>query len=352
MRFRLAMAGNLTECRAMLHPGFAFTGCPDDRLPELWARLLENDRAAFVVVDDPAQPWPQSLEGFMASVFVTDAFVDEFRTAGRPCLSAAVYERMLAGGFPVLTATQVRAANSAHGLNLALLHVGVRTSGISDRRAERALRQIGAALFFLRSGYRLNVVLAEAFGRQQASFMLGAGFRRLDVSLHDSRSGRVPPDRLPHLFMTRKQWNAPAALGQVSMLFHAPAASLGLSRAEQRAVLGALLGQTDREIAATCAVSVDAVKKTWRRIHERMASTIPYLEDSTHLPSVTDQRSAEKRRRLVEYLRYHLEELRPNGGSRTRALRVLANRLLLDNLRGTESTDLLISCDGRADVEK
>ena len=113
------------------------------------------------------------------------------------------------------------------------------------------------------------------------------------------------------MFVSRKQWNAPAALGHISMLFNAPTARLRLSKAEQRAILGALLGQTDREIAATCDVSVDAVKKTWRRIHERLASTIPYLDESTHVPSVADQRSAEKRRRLVEYLRYHLEELRP-----------------------------------------
>lgn len=313
MRFRLAMAGHLPQCRAMLHPGFAFTGYLDDRLPELWARLFENDRAAFVVVEDPAQPWPQSLEGFMASVFVTDAFVKDFRAASGTCLSAAVYERMLAGCFPVLTAAQVRAANSANGLNLALLHLGVRASATSDHH-ERALRQIGAALFFLRSGYRLNVVLAEAFGLRQANFMLDAGFRRPDSPLPASPSESLPADHRPQLFVSRKQWNAPAALGQISMLFHAPEARLGLSKAEQRAVLGALLGQTDREIAATCDVSVDAVKKTWRRIHERLASTIPYLEDSTHVPSVADQRSAEKRRRLVEYLRYHLEELRPHGG--------------------------------------
>jgi len=100
-------------------------------------------------------------------------------------------------------------------------------------------------------------------------------------------------------------------LGQIPMLFNAPTARLGLSRAEQRAVLGALQGQTDREIAASGAVSVDAVKKAWRRIHERVALEIPHLADPTHVQSATDRRSAERRRHLVEYLRYHPEELRP-----------------------------------------
>jgi len=159
-------------------------------------------------------------------------------------------------------------------------------------------------------GYRLNVVIGEAFGRQQASFMQAAGLRMLDV-FQDPRRLDGPPDRIPYLFMTRKEWNEPAALGQISMLFHAPAARLGLSRAEQRAVLGALLGQTDREIAAAGGVSVDAVKQAWRRIHERMASTMPYLEDATRKPFPADHRSSEKRRHLVEYLRYHPEELRP-----------------------------------------
>ena len=326
MRFRLATAGNghLVECSAMLHPGCRFTGYPGDRLPELWERLIENEPDAFVVVDDPEQPWPQSLAGFMASVFVTDAFVEEFRIAGRPCLSAAVYERMLAGCSPVLTASDVRAANSTHGLNLVILHLEVRSPVISERRTAQALRQIGAALSFFRGGYRLNVVLGEVFGRQQASFLLAAGLRPQDDFFQDQRRAGEPPDRRPYLFWTRKEWNEPAALGQISTLFHAPTPWLGLSRVEQRAVLGALQGQTDREIAATRAVSVDAVKKTWRRIHDRMALTIPYLGDLTPMQSATDRRGAEKRRSLVEYFRYHPEELRPVAGPVRSSMRRLA----------------------------
>jgi DNA-binding CsgD family transcriptional regulator len=141
--------------------------------------------------------------------------------------------------------------------------------------------------------------------------MMAAGLRPLDASSGDQESPRGPADRRSDLFLLRKEWNEPAALGQISMLFHAPAARLGLTRAEQRTVLGALLGLTDREIAATGSVSTDAVKKTWRRIHERMALAIPHLEDAAHLPFAADRRSAEKRRHLIEYLRYHPEELRP-----------------------------------------
>jgi hypothetical protein len=313
MRFRLASAGHLAECLAILHPADPAAAYDCRRLAELWLQLLDTDDASFAVVDDPLRPWPSSLEGFLASVFVTDAFVEEC-TTGRSSPSAALYERMLADRSPVLRSVDVRAANSTHGLNLLLLHLAVRTPEVLDRRTVRALRQVGAALSFFRAGYRLNVVFGEAFGRAQADFLTAAGLRPLDDAAGDPRRVRGSADR--RLFLMRKEWDEPAALGQVSMLFHAPPARLGLTRAEQRIVLGALLGRTDREIASTGAVSTDAVKKTWRRLHERMALAIPHLDAAAaaHMPFAADRRSAEKRRRLIEYLRYHPEELRPVGG--------------------------------------
>jgi hypothetical protein len=69
------------------------------------------------------------------------------------------------------------------------------------------------------------------------------------------------------------------------------------------------MDEGDEEVAEALGVSGDAVKKIWRRIYERVAAVDHDLVSDVAECS-TIIRGKEKRRRLVRYLRYHLEELR------------------------------------------
>jgi hypothetical protein len=71
----------------------------------------------------------------------------------------------------------------------------------------------------------------------------------------------------------------------------------------------ALLNQTDAEIARRLGLSVDAVKKTWRRIYDRISTRLPYLIDEERKPG--GGRSSEKRRHVLEHVRAHPQEVRP-----------------------------------------
>jgi hypothetical protein len=72
----------------------------------------------------------------------------------------------------------------------------------------------------------------------------------------------------------------------------------------------AVLDDSDEEIARELGLSIAAVKKIWRRVHERVDDTDPDLSVANeNKPGFT--RGKEKRRNLIRYLRYHLEELRP-----------------------------------------
>lgn len=274
-----------------------------------------------MVVEDTSRPHPLGIEAFFATVFVTDSFVKEFCAAREAALSAAIYERMLAGRTPVLTATEVRAANSARGLNLVILHLALRTPDIHDRRQQRALRIISEAFLLFHAGYRLKVLLAEAHGDQSVADLQAGGFRPLDGCAQDARLADARRDVGPHLFILRKEWVAPAVMSPLSLLFHAPPARLGLSRAEQRVLLGALLDQSNAETSASGAGSVDSVKKAWRRIYDRLAVSDPYLLGSRDLSPLNGHRGAEKRRHVVAYFRHHLEELRPVARPSTSARR-------------------------------
>ena len=113
---------------------------------------------------------------------------------------------------------------------------------------------------------------------------------------------------------------APGAINPLSQLFNPPAPRLGFSRVERQLIERALLNETDSHIAESTGVSIDAVKKTWTNIYARVKREAPFLIPGD-LPS-SGMRGQEKRRHLLDYVRMHLEELRPNGGAKTRTAHV------------------------------
>jgi hypothetical protein len=120
----------------------------------------------------------------------------------------------------------------------------------------------------------------------------------------------------PHIVgVTREmELNRQSAWGAswVGALFDYHPPKLGLSRGEQRLLLSALPGATDEHLAATLGISLPAVKKLWVSIYLRVDDHLPALiADSSRCHLQAIRRGKEKRRRLLEYLRNHPEELRP-----------------------------------------
>jgi hypothetical protein len=310
LHYRLTTADDLPTCREMLHPGLRIGQDARDRLVSLWTELLPRS-TTFAVIEDPARPHPDSIEAFGASVFVTDAFAAAFSSGPRPYLSAIIYDEILSGRSPVLTRAQIRESNSSTGLNVAVLHFCLRNPDMSDARTQKALQAGSAAFYFCHAGYKLNAMLHEVYGAQHAGYMKTGGFRLL-TDFDDGAFPEVanaPPAHRPFLFLLRREWMEPAAVSQLAFLFQAPRPQFGFSQTERHVLLRALLNEPDVQIAASLGVPLDTVKKVWRRAYERVAHVMPYLLHSTQ-PAGT-HRGTEKRRHLLEYLRSHLEELRP-----------------------------------------
>jgi DNA-binding CsgD family transcriptional regulator len=81
---------------------------------------------------------------------------------------------------------------------------------------------------------------------------------------------------------------------------------------EQMLLNHSLMGETSEELARSLSISTWTVKKRWQAIYQRVADVdrellLPPVANSLHVTS----RGAERRRRLLRYLRQHLEELRP-----------------------------------------
>jgi hypothetical protein len=313
MRYRFATAADLPTCRRLLDAGFHASAIVRPQIVRLWQGMLESGSGRLSVIEDPERRHPEAIEAFGACVFVSDSFVAEFSAAPRPYLSAIIYERMLRGQSPLLSVAQQRGANSGMGLNLVCLHFALRDPVLGHPRTREVLQVANTAFFFFVGGYRIKCLMQEVYGDEHAAYMDGGGLRlRTDFADHFAQHGDRPAARdHPRLFGLRRDEILPVAVNPLSYLFHPLAPRFGFTTSAQRVLEQALLMRTDEEIAAELRVSLDAVKKTWRAIYARTDSVAPRLFGACVRGLHDHHRRAERRRYLLDYLRTHLEELRP-----------------------------------------
>ena len=318
MRYRFATAADLPTCLDLVGPGFRTNRLLQARVPQLWTTLLEETPASLTVIEDPETQYPESIEAFAACVFVNDAFLAKFLAAPSPYLSAIVYERVLEGDSPILSASAIRDKNSGAGLNLVCLHFCLRNPDLEHPRTRQVLQVANTAFFFFFAGYRINTLVQEVYGARHAQYLEAGGLRLIcDFGAQFTREGTVPlPSDHPYLFGLRKEEIAPAAVNPLSYFFHSLPPRFHFSGAVQRVLERAMLNETDAEIAARLGVSLDAVKKSWRSIYERVDEVAPRMFGDAPVRPHEGHRSVEKRRHFLEYLRTHLEELRPTNHSR------------------------------------
>jgi len=84
---------------------------------------------------------------------------------------------------------------------------------------------------------------------------------------------------------------------------------LRLRPAEQKLLAAALSGKTDAELSAELELSIEATKKRWMSIFERVEQFKREILSQAEADS--DVRGPQKRHRVVAYIRTHPEELRP-----------------------------------------
>lgn len=312
LRFRIARREDLPHCVELLPKGFRASDTVRRQLVHLWGKFLAAEGRTFTVIEDLERPHPESIEAFGLSLFVSDRFFEEFCAAPRPYLPALCYERMLAGDDILLTEEQIRAANSAGGLSIVNLDFGLRNSDLSDTRTTQVLMAGSSAFYFFHAGYRIRAIANEVYGAQPARYMESGGFRLARNYQRESPAAfeHLSPEEYPYLFLLRREWMQPAVIHPLSQLFSVPVPRIRFSRSERRVLEGALLNESDAQIASRIGVSLSGIKKTWQNIYARTERQIPSLMPAGEGPPERS-RGLEKRRHLLDYLRLHLEELRP-----------------------------------------
>ncbi|MBP8271455.1 MAG: hypothetical protein KAX42_06225 [Sphaerotilus sp.] len=317
MRYRLVQEEDLPACLDLLDSNGRCVLSPRVRahLPRLWADWLAQDRHApksFVLWEDLSSPNAPRVEAIGTAHFVHDAVYDLLMREPQPYLIERLYSMVLDGHQPFLDQREIAHGNAGEGLSL-LMSLYLQREHDLDHPDSQRLRPLGAAAwYFCHAGFNVQRMLSEVYGRPGGAYMAAGGFELAQVF---EAGPDLPPDSEPHQLAIDRANQPPRAMQPLSLwLLHPPPPVLGLSASLQTVAILALQGDTDRAIAARLGISADAVKQAWRGILRTMSAHMPDLcRDTTNATADGSPpvRGSEHRRIVIEYLRQHMEELRP-----------------------------------------
>lgn len=311
--------------------GLPYAGGLWRALPDLWRAMLSKGGMKLFLVEDRARPLDSRVVSISAVVFVSDKFCSEARSTLPPYLSIELAIQYLSRQSPVLNREQVARANAGDGLNVVICFEGWARDGLSPEQALAVREKRSEAFHLALSGYRVKECLADPVGWETTQSMLDAGTHlRRDYSNYFRRHG-VPIPKSP-----RRPWLV--GLTKAEAVAHPGSHFAGLfaytpprfyfNRSQRVLLQHALMGETCEMLATSLSLSLWTVKKRWHQIYDRVADVdMELLPPSIAYGARASSRGGERRRYLLNYLRQHLEELRPYKPPKRRTADIEARRL-------------------------
>jgi DNA-binding CsgD family transcriptional regulator len=307
--FRPALNSDIGPAVALLRNEACFVASEAvwSRMPSAWARGLATESLVFLVYEDLQAPVGERLVSVGMSVMVSDAFVHLLRAGAGPYAAQLLYTE---SGFDerfVLSRREIAKANAHRALNLFVLHNPLRYRDPKDPKVARIM-PVGLAGFqYAHDGYNLRRLIWEVYGEFYANALASAGYRTLDPFTHSAQANAVSPASRPYLMARLADDEQPPGYAADQMMlssFLVP--TLRLTASQQRLARLALLEYDDIELERALGVSRNAIKQTWRGIYDKAKTVLPNAFESHG-----EERRASPRRAVLNYLRQHMEEVRP-----------------------------------------
>ena len=266
----------------------------------VWKTLLHEPSFLANVIESDRPLAGHRIVGCGMGVFVTRTFADREIRTPQPGLNSRIIAGVASGTSTVLSRAQIAAGNAGEGLDFVNMYGSWREGVMSTDQIAEVHALLGTSFVEHFSGYRFNRVLKEAVGHSSIALARATGTYRQIAEFKESQSALVVATRESVL-------SAPYSVAASLYRYQEPV--LQLRPAEQRLLAAALVGKTDAELSADLGLSIEAIKKRWMSIFERVDEFKPEILSPAGPDS--DGRGPQKRHRVVAYIRTHPEELRP-----------------------------------------
>jgi hypothetical protein len=266
----------------------------------VWKGLLHDPSFLANVIESERPLAGRRIVACGMGVFVTKSFADREIKAPQPGLNSRIIAGIASGESPLLSRAHIAAGNAGEGIDFVNMY-GIWREGIlnADQLSEvQAL--LGTSFVEHFAGYRFNRVLKEAVGQSSIALARATGTYRIVAEFKKSESALAVATRESVL-------TAPYSVAAALYRYQSP--ELHLRPAEQNLLIAALAGKTDAELSQDLGLSIEAIKKRWMSIFDRIDEFKPEILSRTGTDS--DGRGPQKRHRVVAYIRSHPEELRP-----------------------------------------
>jgi len=345
LRFRPVQATDFPECLRCIRNDFLFEENGDRAaLLQFWRTLLENGAFIGAVMEDVTAPVGERIAWCCFKVFPTSEFAAALiGPDATPYVTRQLLDTWRTGErLPLLSLDDVRRINSdpaaGDGVTMLVINYGA-PGGFAGERFQAVAGKMIAFTEYFSGGYRVGHLLEEFYDDYAFDLADNAGFAlKADYVRFFSDPARCAA--LPETYPRPRLYGGDAGTSAgrpgtlLAAIFNYQPPCFFFKSGQQDLLFHALLGATDDEIATALHLSRNTLKKRWNEIYERVDAVAPQIfaaemrvgrpgNGNGHRPvngkdigtlseaGATATRGAEKKRRMLAYLRHHFEELRP-----------------------------------------
>jgi DNA-binding CsgD family transcriptional regulator len=308
---RAPAGSDFRKCIPLLSSPFLCDPSQYDSLCAFWSEIAGAQSGVAAVASDANDP--AAIVHFAFGVFVSDERVEEYHRCTSPFIARSLLAQWVAGEQPFLSLPEIASSNAGRGLNLVMTHYGHRRG---DPRVYAADYESSRRVL---RGWNLSTYTVEMFTepeRDDRTWGRNLGFRVLEYPPSQYVAAGIPVERAPFLWVANREEAKSDGRYGLALLFETYAPPrFALTLREQQVLSLALDGGTDTSLARSAGISESTVKKTFRTIYAKVARAGIVDLRADDAP---EQRGAETRRHLLNYVREHPQELRPYSRRGTR----------------------------------
>jgi hypothetical protein len=300
MYWRPISESDLAECLD-IQPACLGDQIVDRRVAlRVWKSLLDHPSFQANVIESERPVAGHKIVACGMGVFVAPAFADREIGNPRPGLNSRIIAGLAAGEAVILNRNQIAAGNAGRGVDFVNMYGTWREGIMNAVQLAEAQALLGSSFVEHFAGYRFNRVLKEAVGPAGIALARATGTYRVVAEFPETESA---------LAIATPETVSSAPYSVAAKLYRYTPPVLRLRPAEQRLLAAALAGKTDAELSGDLGLSIEAIKKRWMSIFERVEQFKPDI--LSEASPDTAGRGPQKRHRVVAYIRVHPEELRP-----------------------------------------